>query len=902
MSTKTTIKRIALVAVAALGIGGVSTVAPANAANGQKASVISIGSAPFKTGVVNLIPITITFPSDSAATDTTTVTVQVTAAPLTGGVANAASKLGLNSAASENSADGTGDELYLTTNADGTKVSNVENAPANSSTDAAVADGYVISGQLDGSGISEGEAGQYLASAISVTPISATNLTQVVYLAVTPDLAGNYSFLIASNASGRTYYAAGDTTATATFSTTAAAATATFSVKNTAPVGDSSATSTDGVVFSVTLKDAAGNVTNLGSLDTVTFTSSSSDDAFYYLSADDTWTSMTGGVAAQGRFTNGVGWFKVVSGGTASTTNTITATASGTLGNTSMGSTSVSFKKLVTIGATEASNTLASDLATTGFDGALTDASATESLSVSGTQTSTSIAYDFAAAAAAAGVYFVTVRDVSKKIFGSAVPYVITYKSAISFSAAATGTSVSVSHGALGTGNFTVALGDASTTVVGTANGQTITITGATGVTAGTNVLSATPAGPVAASAKGTLSIVVNLVDRFGNDIPNASITASVTGRNTVAATPLITDANGNATFSYTDAGTATIADVVTFSNSSSSTVTKQVTVNYNTAAVSTVKLTTPDTTAGVANATVTIKPISAGDGAEAGAFDITATVKDANGNLLIGVPVSWTISGTGAALTTTTANGWTSADGVATASVYGWLAGTYTVTATAGGIAGTGTVTFGSTTAGNARVLSAAVEGSIVTAKVVDRFGNPVKNVTVYATKTGQGYFGAGLAKTSDTTAADGTAVFYLAGGSATVTVSTLDPAALPGTNASGQTCALAGNLTCASGATAATAFTAYVAGTSTADAEYVGSTYAPAGVSSVTVEVTNAAASDSVDAANEATDAANAATDAANAAAEAADAATAAAQDAQAAVAALANLVIKIQKKVRA
>jgi hypothetical protein len=73
-------------------------------------------------------------------------------------------------------------------------------------------------------------------------------------------------------------------------------------------------------------------------------------------------------------------------------------------------------------------------------------------------------------------------------------------------------------------------------------------------------------------------------------------------------------------------------------------------------------------------------------------------------------------------------------------------------------------------------------------------------------------------------------------------------------------------------------------------------------------------------LDAANEATDAANAATDAANAAAEAADAATAAAQDAQAAVAALAtsvasliagikaqittltNLVIKIQKKVRA
>jgi hypothetical protein len=83
---------------------------------------------------------------------------------------------------------------------------------------------------------------------------------------------------------------------------------------------------------------------------------------------------------------------------------------------------------------------------------------------------------------------------------------------------------------------------------------------------------------------------------------------------------------------------------------------------------------------------------------------------------------------------------------------------------------------------------------------------------------------------------------------------------------------------------------------------------------------EVVNESVTAAVDAANEATDAANAATDAANAAAEAADAATAAAQDAQAAVADLAaqvatlmagikaqitsltNLVIKIQKKVKA
>jgi len=84
--------------------------------------------------------------------------------------------------------------------------------------------------------------------------------------------------------------------------------------------------------------------------------------------------------------------------------------------------------------------------------------------------------------------------------------------------------------------------------------------------------------------------------------------------------------------------------------------------------------------------------------------------------------------------------------------------------------------------------------------------------------------------------------------------------------------------------------------------------------------VDGTTSAANAATDAANEATDAANAATDAALAAADAADAATAAAQDASDAVAALSatvatlvaslkaqitsltNLVIKIQKKVKA
>ena len=108
-------------------------------------------------------------------------------------------------------------------------------------------------------------------------------------------------------------------------------------------------------------------------------------------------------------------------------------------------------------------------------------------------------------------------------------------------------------------------------------------------------------------------------------------------------------------------------------------------------------------------------------------------------------------------------------------------------------------------------------------------------------------------------------------------------------------------------------------LAGKSTAATGAIAASIAGTTITATTV-VTNPGVDAATDAANEATDAANAATDAALAAADAADAATAAAQDASDAVAALSatvatlvaslkaqitsltNLVIKIQKKVKA
>jgi hypothetical protein len=302
--------------------------------------------------------------------------------------------------------------------------------------------------------------------------------------------------------------------------------------------------------------------------------------------------------------------------------------------------------------------------------------------------------------------------------------------------------------------------------------------------------------------------------------------------------------------------------------------------------------------------------------------------VKDVNGTLLVGIPVTFSTASTGAAVLSTSVTAYTGADGTASASVYGWTAGVKTFTATAGAQSATGTVAYrqgGATGTDNAtevRTIAAVANGNSIIVTAKDRFGNVVSGVPLWGTRTGNGTFGGGSNTNGQTTGVDGTAEFLFNAGSAdsvvTITAGSATATPLP---CYGQTGNLAGINACSTAATQ-TAYTASTVGTTTTAETGVGASFAPAGVGSVTVAV--AAATDvaqgAADAAAEATDAANAATDAANAAAEAADAATAAAQDAADAVAALStqvsemvnalkkqitaltNLVIKIQKKVKA
>jgi hypothetical protein len=404
--------------------------------------------------------------------------------------------------------------------------------------------------------------------------------------------------------------------------------------------------------------------------------------------------------------------------------------------------------------------------------------------------------------------------------------------------------------------------------------------------------------------------------------MPSVVVTGTITGRNSTTVVPgLVTDANGQVTYTLPDTHTGLVALVDTLTFAIVGATSGVVTVNYATyLPVATITMTTPDS----ANATATgiagskKSDISSLNGAEAGAVDVTVVLKDANGATLpAGIAVAFSVAGTGVAILSTHVTGYTDSAGSVTTKVYGWTNGDRVVTATAGTITATGTVYFRQTAAATgvqaeARTLAAKAAGNLVTATVTDRFGNGISGISVIATRVGTGTFN-GTSSITGVTDEAGVVEFVLTNGTADVTVSFTSSTF--GASAATKGYADAG----------ITALTAYKVGTTTLAEAGVGASFDAAGVNSVKVlAVTDTATLDqataATDAAAEATDAANAATDAANAAAEAADAATAAAQDAADAVAALStqvsemvdalkkqitaltNLVIKIQKKVRA
>jgi hypothetical protein len=521
--------------------------------------------------------------------------------------------------------------------------------------------------------------------------------------------------------------------------------------------------------------------------------------------------------------------------------------------------------------------------------------------------------------------------------------------------------SVSPATSTTGTVYTTDALGNISVTVTNDApvHGATVdlVLTGGAAFGAGkytatinwakstaTTIAVADPISGVYVKTASTNVTTVIVKDQFGNPVANQSVAVSLgsTSANYSATTtiaPITTGAAGTATYSLVGGATTATLDTLTFQCAPTACGTAAtMTYNYVTTvpAVATMVAyhgythgtagTTLTPATGIyQSGTATELVLRSNRDLSRSLTSFTDSAADDMINLRFYGLATGSVAATGAVVTVTAGDGGHILDAsglpVKTRNflvlstgytqgiqVLATKTGAITFTATSGTVTATAAMWVANATADarNVKITSAATgtangTGTPVTVTVTDRYGNPVSGVNLNVVASGVGSFMGGNITQSFQTDSSGTYTF------------------LANTNVS-------------EGGVAKFTATSGNSGTSMGDAAgYVGVTAVDAtlaaGNSSASTSITFAAGSSATDvaqaatdAAAEATDAANAATDAANAAAEAADAATAAAQDAADAVAALAtsveamvsalkkqitaltNLVIKIQKKVKA
>jgi trimeric autotransporter adhesin len=905
MSTKTTFKRVALVAVAALGFGVLTSVAPATAGNVTPSAIV-VGTIPTaQVGVANVTPITVTAPYTAGGSDSFTVNVRVTSAPAGSAFAGLATASKLIDGSTV-----------------GSFVAGTYAAGSTVGAQLTVTIPTTNTGTLGTSALVAGDkmtVGSTYASPAGLTANSAGNVGYSFRVNLTPDKAGTYSILVSTNA-GATIgaYVAGDTNTTYSVSTAAA----TTKVALAAVTGSSFAgTTSNGQIFKATITDAAGVASQLGAGETITLASDKTTTNIGQITATNGAISFaTPGVASvldSGDFTNGVAYFAVKDATGTAVVAAITATGSGLLASTI--TSSITATTVAAVGTTTTGTIGNPASAVRPGSGHVGIATAGATVTDTAATTATSHSYLLTLAGITAATKFDTiVTDTSGKITG--VPGLVYSASATSGATGLFAIGVTATLSTAGQSFIWSA-------VLGTTNAQ-VTVTSATAAADTTALTGGTPTTiSQAHSASSALTAVVK--DQFGAAVANSVVTISTTGRNaSTTNTTLATDANGRVTYTRADAGTAASAnkqDVVTFDGAGATNPT--VTINYGSVAVGTITCTNGNELDTATS--VTYRDIDSNDGAEVGALALcTVTVKDANGAIMVGVPVTTTTTSAGAAVLSTSATLYTGSAGTVSPSVYAWTTGAKTFTVTAGAVTNTETVNYRQETAAEVRSISVKADGNRHLVTAMDRFGNVVPGVRIYGTRTGNGLFGGGAptanaitANPSVVDANTGVAEFIFNSGSADSVVKYQVASAADTPSATfGYTAAVKG-----SSDDGTTALTASTVGTVFLAEAGVGASFDAAGVNSVTATIAaDTAAADTaqaaVDAAAEATDAANAATDAANAAAEAADAATAAAQDAADAVAALStqvsemvsalkkqitaltNLVIKIQKKVNA
>jgi len=865
MSTKTTFKRVALVAVAALGLGVVTSVSPASAAEAAAATFTSATTtatttqASGRVGVAANVVTNFNFAADSGATDTITLTTAFSAKP-------AGSTATITPVAS------------------------------------AVVTGGGAAGPTINTNTVSGSTATILLSALG-TAADASDALELSST-FTPDVAGTYTVLTWHDQNLNGALDSAEAFKTKSFAIAADAPTVAMTVYGSTTRISPATTDDDlGALVKVSLRNNAV-AASLAGVESLSVAASNSGEI---RTADDSAALTTLTRASFDK--SGNAYFRLNKAAAGVSVVTIT------------GGTGAAFASL----AITASVTFVA--ATADFDSAVALVNLTGAYSAGVAQPASNATAAMAVAVPLVGATAVgvsglttTAADVVTATVTDSTEGDITGLASAKYSIVATSDAdKKISF----TGPSVEATAAYTMAFLNTGTGLTTVTVTPTAASQTNGSITLDQALSIRAVSGSTVAITGVVKSNYATAISNVAATFDPgnSGKNGhVATTNVVTDASGRISYSITDAplagvtattdtiavsdGTNTVNVVITWVASLG--VSKVVAYGGNTAST------------GVDAVTPTYNVINAGtSGASASVVTISAKVTDAAGSIIVGAPVTWTVAGTGVAVPTNKVTSFTDNLGVATSSVYAWTAGTYTYTATSAGVSASGRVSFAQENPLYARTISATAQGAIVTATAKDRFGNPVKGVRIYATKTGSGYFGNGLSKTDGLTDSTGNVEFNIAGGEATVVVSAVD-SSLPSGSTYGQTCAAAGNSDCA---TTPTAFTASKAGTDVTAETGVGASFSAAGVASATVTAAaDNSAQTAADAAAEATDAANAATDAANAAAEAADAATAAAQDAADAVAALStqvsemvdalkkqitaltNLVIKIQKKVRA
>jgi hypothetical protein len=923
MSTKTTFKRVALVTVAALGFGVLSSVAPATAQFGSTAGAIALDNTSLTVvqNTQNIGVIRITLTDLLGAVDTLDATETITATVI--GVPAVDTKT-----AAANFGDITFQELKETT-------AGVKNYVVDSAS-AAIAPTQYTDGAFGYQNV----------------PVSngATTATSNVYaLAVAGATQGSATTL------DKGYY--------------------TIRVRLT--------DSTSFIVSEKTIQvQFVSSIANAGAAIATTVTGALQKGAAIGYTTNNNIKAVLSNAAGAGKIfmSPATGYVPVAPTITAAITDVDGAVLSGTVESLTVSDTGTAGTDVVTTAQTAALNgTYGVTTASTTFLDTITAANThliRLRLNNSSIQ-STATVVVFGTSTAVASTSTMTTSATGISVLNTATPYNVpitttsaTVKVTALVSAGVPATNTPITFTVAWSGNYNAGdvspLATAVTTVYTDASGiATLALTNSSPITGG--VATVTASGFASAATKSnvinwvksqaaTITVTpaaqkvkllstnvftATVTDAFGAPVAGVVLTPAVSGANAdlTSRASVTTGADGTATVTVTDAAALTTeTDTITFTSASPA-VSGETTVTYVTTvpviatftgyyatddSLTSTSITTPVPTTGIYSSGTTKLVISQTRNYskaitpsyvttdELVAFRFLA--KDSAGAIAVGVPVTVT-AGTGgfllSSLNLVTTSRTLVTDSLGYVNFVGGAKGVGAVTFTVASGAATGgsaSIWAANTATTDARTVTltgpatGTANGALVplVVTVTDRNGNAVSSVAVSMTASGAGVFAGGATTQTFTTDSTGTFSFsatsYVSEGGAASYKAAITSTTYASSLA-GYTSSTAVDSTLAAGASSATLTVTYAAGASSSDV-----------------------AQTAADAAAEATDAANAATDAANAAAEAADAATAAAQDAADAVAALSaqmatliaglkaqmtaltNLVIKIQKKVKA